>query len=427
MKLSISLSILLLSIIMFNTTLTAQENDEKPVNIEELNGKVEGIDENVTTLLTDVAGLKKFKVSGYMQIQFEKYEAFRGIGMNPYDSSDFVQGRFKVRRSRIKFTYDAGMTQYVLQGDFSNEKFELKDAYINFTDPWTKYVSLTVGVFNRPNFEVEYSSSQRESMERSRVIRALYPGERDLGFMFTVAPDDLFKLQVAGYNNTYNGDLSQFWPNSNKAPLYYMARLTKEFAFTDLGLGLDLGVHARIGDVISNVNRVIPSEQPTTFVDSTSVKKGDAIGRNWFGFEAQLYYDLFGGMKLMGEYIMGSNTDQPATAAAKTATSSIRKRDFNGYYVMLVKNITDDWQLAVKYDSYNPNTKISADKIDNVNDLAVNTLALGLHNYSFSNIRISLWYDLPKTTISNNVIKGKALLASDPIDNQLTLRFQYKF
>ncbi len=421
MKLRTSLSILFLTIIMFNLTLIAQEGEEKPVSIEEIKGKVEGIDESVTTLITDVAGLKKFKVSGYMQIQLEKTESSAGFGANPYDATDSkVQGRFRVRRSRIKFAYDAGLSQYVLQGDFSNEKFELKDAYINFTDPWTKYVSLTLGVFNRPNYEVEYSSSQRESMERSKVIATLYPKERDLGFMFTVAPDDLFKLQLAAYNNTYNSDLSQFWPNYNSAPLYYMARLTKEFAIPDLGLGIDLGVHTRMGNMIANTNKFTSSDLATSAVDSTTMKKGDAIARNWYGFEAQVYWDFLGGMKILGEYIMGSNADE-------STGTVIRKRDFSGFYVMLVKNITSEWQFAAKYDNYNPNTKIAASAIDNTKDLAISTIGLGIHNYSFDNLRISLWYDMPKTTISNNLIKGKALLASDPIDNLLTLRFQYKF
>ncbi|MBM2813736.1 MAG: hypothetical protein HW421_498 [Ignavibacteria bacterium] len=429
MKYKFSFTILTFALIFWVTNTKAQEHEEStPVSIDDIKGKVDGMEENVKELITDVSGLKKIKISGYLQVQFEKSEAFKGIGMSPYDSTDFVQGRFRIRRSRVKFGYDAGMTQFVVQGDFSNEKFELKDAYLNFTDPWTKYVSMTVGVFNRPVYEVEYSSSQRESMERSKVIRTLYPSERDLGFMFTIVPEDWFKLQLAGFNNTYNGDLSQFWPNSNKAPLYYMARLTKEFAFTDLGLGIDLGVHARMGNMVANTDKAIESDMPGSASSSTtSINKGDDISRNWFGFEAQIYWDFLGGMKILGEYIMGSNADQPTTAAQKPLTTSIRKRDFSGFYAMLVKNISDEWQFAVKYDAYNPNTKISADKIDNTADLAVSTLGFGIHNYSFSNVRISLWYDMNKTTTNDNVVKGKALLANDPVDNFMTLRFQYKF
>lgn len=408
----------------------------EPISVEELKDRVDGIDENVTVLLGDVAGLKKLKISGYMQINFEKTEFSKGFNLsgkdftnNPYDSAfEFTQSRFRVRRARLKFSYDAGITQFVLQGDFSNEKFSLKDAYINISDPWTKYFTLTTGVFNRPNYEIEYSSSQRESMERSKVIRTLYPDERDLGAMLTINPEEMFKLQVAGFNNTYQGAFKQFYPNNDTEPIYYMARLTKEFLFPNQGLGIDLGVHARLGSVSANKNKVIESENNNTMVDSTSIKVGDLIPRTWFGIEAQLYYDFLGGMKILGEYIMGTNVDEPTLDNKDNPIpANLRKRDFSGYYIMLVKNIFTEWQFAIKYDNYNPNTQIEEKNINDTKDLPLSTLGIGINNYSFDNIRISLWYDINKTTTSNNLIGAKKLLANDPVDNLLTLRFQFKF
>ena len=49
-------------------------------------------------------------------------------------------------------------------------------------------LSLWAGQFNRPNYEVEYSSSQREVLERSRVIRTIYPGEREVGAKLEFTP-----------------------------------------------------------------------------------------------------------------------------------------------------------------------------------------------------------------------------------------------
>jgi phosphate-selective porin len=112
---------------------------------------------------------------------------------------------------------------------------------------------------------------------------------------------------------------------------------------------------------------------------------------------------------------MGSNIDEPKSNA-------IRMREFSGFYAMLVKNIGSQWQLALKYDSYDPNTKIADNDIDVKEDLVTNTIGFGLHNYSFSNIRVSLWYDMINTQTTSNT-----KFASDPIDNQLTLRLQYKF
>ncbi|MDQ1266303.1 MAG: hypothetical protein QG635_1455 [Bacteroidota bacterium] len=444
----LSCIILLVFLGLLGTSLNAQEEETNtPISIEDIKAKAEATDENVSTLLNDVAGLKKIKISGYMQVEFNKSENNAGFGLNPYDSSnatknaysDVIKERFRIRRARVKTTFDAGLTQFVLQGDFSNTGFELKDAFMKFTEPWTKYISFQAGVFNRPVYEIEYSSSQRESMERSRVVQNLYPKERDLGAMITVSPDDWFKFQLAAFNNTFKGDLSQFIPNFGGEPFYYMARLTKEFAIPDLGIGIDIGAHVRIGNVVANTNKVIDSDKNKN--TKTDINKGDRIGKNWFGFEAQLYFDLpmgFGSGKLLAEYIMGSNVDEltaypviDTTTALHAAASAIRKRDFSGFYVMLVKNITDEFQFAVKYDSYNPNTKIVAGDIIDAADLGYSTFGIGIHNYTFDNCRISVWYDINKRVTSSNNIgtvdKPKLLLPDSPSDNLLTVRFQYKF
>ena len=449
-----TLFLLLVSILFVSTTAIAQENEEaQTTGDEELKSKIEAMEENVSTLNTDVSGLKKIKVSGYLQVQFDKTESSKGFGASPYNSSDMVKSRFRIRRSRLKFNYDAGLTQMVVQGDFSNEKFELKDAYLSITDPWTKYFTLTSGVFNRPTYEVEYSSSTRESMERSALTRALYPGERDLGAMLTINPNDWFKLQLAGFNNTYLGDLKQFYPNHSQEAFYFMGRLTKEFLFPNAGMGLDVGVHGRYGKVAPNgktaylfeSDEAVPKKynlwDNADAANESAHKKIEAnasFNRGWFGLEAQYYWDFLGGMKLMGEYIMGSDVNEllgsdTLSVVNRTVSGTdtsftysknnqyLRKRDFSGFYVMLVKNIGTDFQLAIKYDSYNPNTAISETNIKNTKELTVSTLGFGIHNYTFPNVRLSLWYDMINTKTNDNILKN------DPIDNLLTVRLQYKF
>jgi hypothetical protein len=317
--------------------------------------------------------------------------------------------------------YNAGLAQIVAQVDITNEKLELKDAFISFTEPWLKYFTLRTGIFYRPNYEVESSPSVLESIDRSNVIRKLYPGERDLGAMLIVKPENLFSLQLAAFNNTYKGFSAQYWPNFNSEPFYYMARLTKDFMLKDLGLGFNLGVHARIGNVLSNTNKIIESENNNTKIDTTSIKKGDKISRNWYGIEAQVYYDFLAGTKLACEYIFGTGIDEESLDNSASAPSPIRKRDFNGFYVMLAQGITKEWQIAGKYETYNPNTSIAVNNINNKNELTFNTIGLGINNFSFDNIRLTLWYDINRTSTNNNV------LTTDPVDNLLYLRFQFKY
>ncbi len=420
----------LLSILTFaGVALGATAKAEESPTIQEIKDRVDGIDENVSTLLTDVAGLKKLKISGYVQVQFEKTENMKGFSKQPItgsDSTDVSLSRFNLRRSRMKFNYDAGLTQVVVQGDFSNTGFALKDAYLQITDPWTKFFTLTAGIFNRPNFEVEYSSSQRESMERSQMIQKLYPGERDFGAMITFEKEEIGKLQLAAFNNTIGGTFTagQNLNNYRDFPLYYMARFTRGFELTD-DLVIDLGAHARFGSIPANSLKVV--EGATSRYDTTSASLGDAISRTWFGGEMQLYWDFLGGTKLMGEIIAGNDADYLGVAG-KSAPSSkpVYKRSFLGYYAMLVKNLgfipeLEDFQLAFKYDFYNPNTKIDHEMKTSTSELESTWIGFGLHNYSFQNIRLSLWYDMKKVKEQDKILK------TAPIDNQLTLRLQYKF
>ncbi|MDH7515580.1 MAG: hypothetical protein QHI48_06885 [Bacteroidota bacterium] len=392
-----------------------QGDEELRKKVEEITSRLDAMDETVKELGNDRDALKRIKISGYLQVNFEKSEKQTGLATDPYDTRDYIKGRFRLRRSRIKVQYDGKTTTMVVQGDYSNAGVTLKDAYLEFAEPWLNVFSLRFGVFNRPVFEVETSSSVRESPERSRVIQTLYPGERDLGAMLTVTPMEGLNLQLAAFNNTFKGTFSQQSPNFGREPLYMMGRLTKSFAFGDLGV--DLGVHGRIGNVRANTYRVLESDRPTNAApDSVSVRVGDAIPRNWFGVEAQLYYDFLGGMKLIGEYIIGSDVDELSSSG-----NVIRKRHFAGFYAMLVKNIGTDFQIALKYDSYNPNATIGEDVINDPNELRVDTFGVGLLNYTFPNVRLTLWYDVVSTKTNERI------LTEDPKDNLLTFRAQYKF
>jgi phosphate-selective porin len=396
----------------------AQDADDAQKKTEELQSQVGGLDEAVKELQNDRDALKKFKFSGYIQVNYEKTEKASGLATDPYDAKDIVKDQIRLRRSRVKLAYDGGSTQAVVQGDFSNTGFSLKDAYLEFTEPWLAMFSLRFGVFNRPDYEVEYSSSQRESPERSLVVRTLYPGERDLGAMLTFAPEDLFTLQLAAFNNTYKGTYSQSAPNFGSEPRYFMARLTRSFTLGELGV--DLGVHGRFGNARLNTNKVIEADSPSSgsamVVDSSSYKAGDGVGRNWFGVEAQLYYDFLGGVKLLGEYITGGDVNELAAGGASPA----RLRDFSGWYLMLVKNLGADFQFAAKVDSYTPNTAVDYEAISAAGELATSTLGLGIHNYTFPNVRLTLYYEMVTT-------RTNAAFAADPKDNLLTVRAQYKF
>ena len=360
-------------------------------------GKINALDERVLLNEGDLDKLKKIKVSGYVQAQFEAYQE----GTVP-------QNTFYIRRARVKFTYQAtDGIKFVLQPDFSTGNLSLKDAYAVVNIPKLNGLSLWAGQFNRLNYEVEYSSSQREVLERSRVIRAIYPGEREIGVKLEYTPDVIpLKLQFAVLNGNFTGKEAKDVDKKKDI----MARAIYSFNFPNAGLGIDLGAHGYFGSLMSNTMYVSDYEAR---LDSMSANLGSFYDKQWFGGEMQLFFDFLGGMSLKGEYIMGKNA-----TAGDSKSNPFKTRNFSGYYAYLIKNIGKKNQFVVRYDHYDPNTDLSGD--DAAKEVSYNTLTLAWQYYLNDNIRITLNYDKPWNETNTTVTEDKK-------DNVLGVRIQAKF
>ena len=453
------IALMLISAFIFKAN--AQEQTVKE-QLSEVNDKLNGLTERLATDEADLAKLNKIKVSGYIQAQ---YQYFENPGIQP-------SNYFSIRRARVKFTYEAADgVKFVLQPDFSPGAISLKDAYVILNDRWTKSFSLWAGKFNRPNYEVEYSSSQREMMERSLIIRTLYPGERALGAKLEFNPINIpFHLQFAllngadglTINNSAGVNLNN---NENKDIDNYkdiMVRATYNLTLGSFG-GLDFGAHGYFGSLKSNAVSTLNSDY-TTIKD---VNVGDAVKRNWVGGEFQLFADVLGGLSLKGEYIAGKNASMGYSPVAAVGTTAAIpgmanfQNNFAGYYLYFIKNLGKKNQFAFRYDYYDPNTDISGKdvtitnftptdatvlrtKVSGKSDLATTTFGLALHHYFDDNLRISLDYDIVQNEkVGVNAATGlgnytenytKADGTKDVLDysktvnnNMLTLRIQAKF
>ena len=430
--------------------------------LSEVNDKVNGLTERLATDEADLSKLTKIKVSGYIQAQYQNYE---NLNTQP---TNF----FSIRRARVKFTYEAADgVKFVLQPDFSPGALALKDAYVILNDRWTKSFSLWMGKFNRPNYEVEYSSSQREIAERSLIIRTLYPGERAVGAKLEYNPANTplhFQLALLNGNDglTINNNAgTNLNTNENKDIDNYkdiMVRATYNLSLGSFG-GLDFGAHGYFGSLKSNALKTLSSDY-TTIKD---VKFGDAVKRNWVGGEFQLFADVLGGLSIKGEYIAGKNASigySPVAAAGTTAAIpgvANFQNNFAGYYIYFIKNLGKKNQFAFRYDYYDPNTDItgkdvtitkytSADattlknRVSGKSDLATSTFGFALHHYFDDNLRISLNYDIVNnekvgstagvSNLMENYTKADGTVVKNGLDytknvnnNLLTLRIQAKF
>lgn len=448
------ISLMLVSALFFKANAQEANVSEK---LTEVNDKVNGLTERMATAESDLGKLTKIKVSGYIQAQFQSAE------------SPLVQptNYFSIRRARLKFTYEAADgIKFVLQPDFAPGNLSIKDAYVVLNDHWTKSFSLWAGKFNRPNYEVQYSSSQRELVERSAVIRALYPGERAIGAKLEYNPQNFpIHAQLALLNGADGITVSSSTgtnlnPTENTDFDNYkdlMARVTYNLKLGDFG-GLDFGAHGYFGSLKSNALKTLSSDYSTI----KDVKVGDAVKRNWLGAEFQLFADVLGGLSLKGEYIAGKNASvgySPVAASGTTAAVpgvANFQNNFAGYYLYFIKNLGKKNQFALRYDYYDPNTDITGkdvalkgftttdattlkSRMSGKSDLATSTLSLALHHYFDDNLRITLNYDIVKNEKVGTA--GKVTDAAKNADgtpgtvdwsnainqNMLTLRIQAKF
>lgn len=223
------------------------------------------------------------------------------------------------------------------------------------------------------------------------------------------------------------------------------------------------------------------------FETNTSYLAGDKLKRNYFGVDAQAtLQSAFGTTTIRGEYLWGQ---QPGTSSSSvsprglvnkssneitvqdttgnyyqvttssTLPSDIYIRDFSGGYVYFVQRILKTkHELVVKYDWYDPNTKVAGNDIGagatydidkkkwsnpgnfGSADMKFTTIEVAW-NYNLNpNVKFSVYYDIVsnETTINyapelskdskGNLINNSTTnYSKDLKDNILTIRLQYKF
>ena len=429
------LNLIAIVLLAFTTNAIAQETNNP---IDTLAAFVQKMNTTVTTL-------SKFKVTGYIQANFQKADS---MGIKSFAGGDFgaiQKNRFAVRRGRIKFNYAGTLSNYVLQLEATEKGVAIKDAYVNFTEPWLQAVSVTGGVFNRPfGFEVPYSSSSLESPERARYNQTLFPGEEDLGAMLTfqmpkASPWNFIKID-AGYF-AGNGINPEF---DNKKDFIGHIGITKATPSENIKYGL--GVSYYNGGVYQSSVNYYTTKTGTdgikTFVlDPSKTAKGAFSKRQYTGFDAQLSLESPVGITtLRGEYIMGVQPGQSGSSASPTSNFTTTSPDTyvrnlsGGYFVFVQSFKRTPLSLIIKYDYYDPNTDVKGDEIGvastdagtkktNATDLKYTTTGFGLLYAVSANVKLTLYYDKVKNETSKNL----ANFSKDLTDNVITFRMQYKF
>ncbi len=352
-------------------------------------GKLTSLEEQYAETKTDVGSLKKLKLSGYAQARYEARQSLDETGAGGVN-------RFYVRRSRLKATYTGDLAQFVLQIDAITSGVSLRDAEATLFIPGTrKNLSLSMGQMKWPfGYEGPQSSSDREFPNRSTVVRAFLPSERDLGARFN-GKFGVLRVNAGVFNGNGTGNTGFIGTDNDK----------------------EKDAIGRLGFDLKWISGGVSGWYGNTLGKRASDTFRTAYARTRLGADLQLYLDMlpFGGTALKAEYITGKTYQRSGVEQFGVPAS--------GWWVLLVQNIGLKNALALRYDYFDPENgrapSESNGRLSSTNPVGTFGIA-GIHHFS-ENLKITAAYELPMTATA----EGGTI--EDPRDNLFTLQLQARF
>ncbi|HEY3414816.1 MAG TPA: porin [Armatimonadota bacterium] len=378
------------------------DQDGKLTALEEAINDPEG---PVQATATDVAGLKKLAITGFTQFWGQTRSDSKS-GIQPGGVQGNYDG-FVMRRARLKATYTArDNNQYVLQlaADRGNA-VTMRDAYMSFplkrATSLDQPLTLTAGQFNIPfGYEIGQSDTDREFPERSRGEGIIFSGERDRG------------LQV---NGSLGNRALQYWLGvfngggiGDTGPTTYVDQnshkdLSARLLYAPPTGTLELGVSAYAGK----------SNDPNG-TSTTAGKVYSDHDRTRYGAELRFYGIPETAIK--GEYVVGKQYN----SWNNSTSSNFDSTNFRYWYGQITRNIGMKTAVAVRYDSYDPNTNEPIAGTPLSNFVAIPTLGFLVQRTINPNTKFTVAYEMPRLPDPKNGTPR-------PKQNLLTTQFMLKF
>jgi phosphate-selective porin OprO and OprP len=279
--------------------------------------------------LTAAGKEDKLILGGFIHAQAE-------VGDAPDSRYAGVQDRFLVRRARVNLRGNFGKDwSFKLESDFgantlgnsASYRAQITDAHVDWTA--NPLAQVRLGQFKTPfGWEQLLSDTQNPFVERSLPNDRL-TASRQIGLGLSgTAFDKRLEYSVGAFNgngvNNSNNDNSNFFTAGRVAFKAWSGKVAgKDASWT----------------VATNA---FTTRDTGTFV-------GD---RDGLGFDTQF---AAGPVTLRAEWLQNKNT--PRTGTAITA---------DGWYAAAIYDLTPKWQLAARYESYDPDTALGANDSENL-------------------------------------------------------------
>lgn len=390
--------------------------------------------------------------SGYLQPQFQ-YAESKG-NPNTFQGGDWganSDNRFRLRRGRLRtdfahYTEDGKPSVYFLF------QFDGTERGVNIRDFWGRYYEnkwelfhFSAGMMARPfGHEVLLSSIFREAPERGRMSQTIMNTERDLGFMVSLNPRKAtskmkwFAIDLGIYNG--QGLTGPMEYDSHKDIVFRISS-KRQTIIKSMRAKISGGLSGYFGGITNQNARLYTMQQLDGAWKMVSDSLASNIGRNgsrrYFGADLQFIIPNRNGQtELRAEYIRGLQTasltssSTPGTYPVDGAGAALplATRPFDGAYFYFLQHL-GSWQhqVVLKFDWYDPNTRVSGKQISKENglspaDIRYNTIGGGYLYYINAYLKLVFWYEHP--------INEKTALTGydkDLKDGVFTCRAQFSF
>ncbi|HEY7955610.1 MAG TPA: hypothetical protein VII38_09965, partial [Polyangia bacterium] len=384
-------------------------------------------------------------LSGFLQADGVLYDQASQDEINWSTGQPLNESRFLIRRGRLRVEAEYGIASGLIEFDANTvngpvARISAGEVSVKWPahDPSAPpYVMASIGLMRIPfGFEVLQKDYVRLFLERSNVMRALFPGEFDLGIRVQGGWRFL-RYAIAAMNGNPAGD-KQFAlrdPNQSKDLVGRVGIETRLLS----RLGLSGGISGVYGtgfsqgsgptkDVIvwhdTNLDGQVDPTELTALPGRPAVPS-QTFTRYALGGDLQVALDVprLGALLLYGEVVWATNLDRGLLPADPVGAGR-DLREF-GWYAGFTQELTRYALVGVRYDRYDPDSDARDQQGANLvpKDLTFSTLAVAVAGGWPPYVRFTLEYDHNTNALGRTPSGMVTTLGADVI----TLRGQVRY